>query len=77
MKQLWTLQGADEIPPLRSVPARIGSHSYCVRCLKILLALLRFRTRYTQRAGGPRLLGKGVVSLEMPRCRVQPGPGLC
>lgn len=30
------------------------------------MALLRLRTRYTQKAGGSRLIGKGVVSLEMP-----------
>lgn len=77
MKQLWTLQGADEMPLLHSVLTGICSHSYCVGFLKILLDLLRLRTRYLQRAGGPRLIGEGVVSLEMPRCCVQPAPGLC
>lgn len=77
MRQLWTLQAADETPPLHSVPAGICSYNHCVSCLKILLALSRLRTRYMQKAGCPRLVGKGVVSLEMPRCWVQPAPGLC
>lgn len=77
MKQLWTLQGADEMLPLHSVSTGICSHSYCLSCLKILPALLRLGSRYMQRAGGLRLTGKGAVSLEVPRCWVQPAPGLC